>query len=181
MDLPFRPPKRSRRSSEYETSQLITAERPAGSRRRLRVASLPVRIGESMLFLASCLATAVLVGFVAYAIDSTSPGSGEEGANIVQALESLVTRFAFSVIGMWIVHLITSLIVHRFHRVRASEGRRASILAGAIAYPLFFVMVAIAGALDTPKRLETVVTLIVPGVLATLLATRILPNPSASA
>ncbi len=179
MDLPFRPPKRSRRSSEYETSQLITAERRVGSRRKLRVSSLPVRIGESLLFLVSCLATAVLVGFVAYVIDGTAPPSGEEGANIWQAFESLVARFAFSVVGMWLVHLATSLIVNRIRRARASEARRAAILAGAIAYPLFFAMVAVVGALDMPKPAATVITLIIPAVVATLMAPRVLPRSSA--
>ena len=157
----------------------MTAERPVGSRRKLRVSSLPVRVGESMLFLASCFATAVVIGFITYVIDATAPPSGEEGANIWQAFESLVARFAFSVVGMWLVHLVTSLIVGRIRRTRASEGRRAAILAGAIAYPLFFVMVALANTFEMPKTATMIVTLIIPGVVATLMAPQILPTSSA--
>jgi hypothetical protein len=182
MELPFRPPKRSRRSSQYETAELVTtAERPAGGRRKLRVLPLTVRIRESILFLLACIATAFVVGIVAYMLDATSAPWNENSVSIWQAFEASAERFAVAAFAMWLAHLATTLIVGRIHRVRASEGRRTSALAGIIAYPLFLACVAIANTFEgeshTMGIVATALTLIVPGIIATLLAPLVIPAP----
>ena len=181
MDLPFRPPKRSRRSSEYETAELVTtAERPAGGRRKLRVLPLTARIRQSTYFLLTCIATAFVVGIVAYMLDATAAPSSEDAASIWQVFESSAERFGIAAVAMWLAHLATTLIVGRIHRVRASEGRRTSALAGIIAYPLFLACVAIAGTFEgvshTMSIVTTAATLIIPGILATLMAPLVIPT-----
>lgn len=174
MDLPFRPPKRSRRSPQYETSELITAERPVGSKRRLRSATLPVRIRESLLFLVSCYSTAAIVGLIVYLIETTGLPSDADTVSLWQLFDAGVQRFAITVFGMWLCHLATTLIAGRIRRVRASEGAKISAIAGLIAYPLFVASAWLVSTMQRDSRavnlILAVTTVFVPGVVATLLA-----------
>jgi len=182
LDLPFRPPKRSRRSPHYQTSELITAERPIGGERRLRVAPLGTRIRESGLFLVALFLTAGAFGLVVLILDSTAVPSSGNDTSLWQLFTDGVVSFGLLAIGMWLCHLATNLITHRIRAFRASEGKKISVTAGVIAYPLYLTCVWLMNLLDTRSHflgvLLTMSTLIVPGVVATLIAPRLFWKPA---
>ena len=145
-----------------------------GGRRQRNLPPLRVRVVHSMAFLLGCFGATAVIGLIVYNVDKADLPTQGSSAMLWQTFEATLGPAVVAAIGMWLVHLATTLLVNRIRRMRASDGVSSSALAGVLAYPFYMACTWLVDSMGpgTSSRgwLLHGSMLMVPSVVATLIA-----------
>jgi hypothetical protein len=162
-------------SRHSNPADLIIAEGPMGGNRRRRLPPIQVRLARSSTFLLTCFTATAVVGLIVYNVDKADLPSQSNAAMLWQTFEATMGQSVIVAVGMWLVHLATTLFINRIRRQRASEGVTYSAFAGILAYPFYLGLTAIIefvrpSSTGSHGLMVYGAMLVIPAVTATILA-----------